>query len=144
MSRGQRRKKTESGRFSGRIDVHKSSDGKVQIESWLEGHLFQEDGAWISFCPALDLTTCADTRQQVLVHTKEAIELFFKSCVQRGTLKAALKNLNWEIQDNKALMDLLDDYERRASLEELHPSVSADPRMGKNRRSWKTNATIAA
>ena len=72
------------------------SKGRIEIKARVSGVLFKEDNMWISYCPDLELSTCGKTRKQALERTKEAVELFFDSCLKRGTLEQALQELNWE------------------------------------------------
>jgi predicted RNase H-like HicB family nuclease len=79
----------------GTLRIHLSSDGRVSIEAKFHGFLFQEADTWVSVCPASDLSTCGATQTQALERTREAIHLFFDSCLAHGKLDQALEELKW-------------------------------------------------
>jgi predicted RNase H-like HicB family nuclease len=81
----------------GILEIRINEDGHTLMSARMSGKLSKKkDGTWIGYCPPLDLYTCGATREEVLKNTQEAIELFFESCIRRGTLEEALKELNWE------------------------------------------------
>ena len=62
---------------------------KVRLRAW-----FRRDGQqWIVWCPALDVMTQSRTRQGALESLREAVELWFESCIEREVLDGALKEL---------------------------------------------------
>lgn len=61
----------------------------VRIQLALETHL---DGrTWVARCAALDLTTQAPTKSDALRGIREAIELWFETCIDRNVLDQALQ-----------------------------------------------------
>jgi predicted RNase H-like HicB family nuclease len=83
--------------LGGRLLIRVNRDGHTLISASISGKLSKKkDGTWIGYCPPLDLYTCGATREEMLKNTQEAIELFFESCIRRGTLDEALRELNWE------------------------------------------------
>jgi len=78
------------------LDIQIDPKGRVSITAYLSGKLFKEGRKWVSYCPSLDLATCGATKAEAMENTKEAIQLFFESCLERGTLKDALKELKWK------------------------------------------------
>ena len=81
----------------GRLEICVNKDGHSLIKALMSGNMSKkEDGTWIGYCPPLDLYTCGATRDEMLKNTQEAIELFFESCIRRGTLDEALSELNWK------------------------------------------------
>lgn len=47
-------------------------------------------GGYFSYCPSLDLCSQGETVKEAKSNIKEAVELFFESCLARGTLHKAL------------------------------------------------------
>ena len=114
------------GKASAKRAVHPAGGAKAATR--LEGRLFREGRQWISHCPALDVATCGDTREEALNNTAEAVVLFFESCIEHGTLEKALKELGWEKTDPKFLEALPQERDR------IHPPVFILDRKANN--SW--------
>ena len=63
----------------------------VKLQPW-----FRRDGRqWLVWCPAIDVMTQASTKKRALESLREAVELWFESCIDRGVLDAALKELGF-------------------------------------------------
>lgn len=58
----------------------------------------KKDGAkrWVAHCPALDVASQGKTREDAKRCLEEAIELWVESCLERGTLEAALREVGFE------------------------------------------------
>jgi predicted RNase H-like HicB family nuclease len=82
-------------RSIGRIEVTTDRDDRLVMKVFLTGELAKEDGQWVAYCAGLDLSTCAATREKALANAAEAIQMWFESCLRRGTLAAALHELGW-------------------------------------------------
>ncbi len=68
----------------------------VQANFQLFG-VVKRDGDWfIANCPPLDLTTQGRTLAQAKANLIEASQLFIASCLERGTLDQALKELGFK------------------------------------------------
>lgn len=61
----------------------------------LRCYVHQEGRFWVSYCPSLDLSSQGDTREEARDAVSEAAQLWFDSCVERGTLAEALAELGW-------------------------------------------------
>ncbi|MBM4395603.1 MAG: type II toxin-antitoxin system HicB family antitoxin [Deltaproteobacteria bacterium] len=62
----------------------------------IEGFVYEErDGTWVAHCPDLDLSSCGSSEEDAYSHMHEAIDLFVRSCIERGTLERALTELGW-------------------------------------------------
>jgi len=83
----------------GKLEVTVHPDGRVEMMAQLTGELFKQNGMWVSFCPTLDLSTCGHTRKEAVANTREAVRAFFSSCLEHGTLNAALAELKWTRED---------------------------------------------
>jgi len=74
----------------------------VQAEFQLFG-VIKRAGRWyIAFCPPLDLTTQGRTEEEAKKNLLEASQLFITSCLERGTLDQALKELGFVPVKGKA------------------------------------------
>ena len=62
----------------------------------LEVHFRPEGDHWLGLCPSLDIGTQAPTYNEAQENLKEAILLFFESCLRRGTLEQVLKESGFE------------------------------------------------
>jgi predicted RNase H-like HicB family nuclease len=67
----------------------------VQAEFKLFGVVKREGDWFIAYCPPLDLTTQGRTKAEAKKNLVEASELFITSCLERGTLDQALKELGF-------------------------------------------------
>jgi len=67
----------------------------VQAKFTLFG-VVKRDGDWyIAHCPPLDITTQGRTLAEAKANLTEASELFITSCLERGTLEQAMKELGF-------------------------------------------------
>jgi predicted RNase H-like HicB family nuclease len=72
-----------------------TAKGIIQAEFKLFGTL-KRSGAWyVAHCPPLDITTQGRTQAEAKENLIEASELFLTSCLERGTLDQALKELGF-------------------------------------------------
>ena len=67
----------------------------VKAEFKLFGVMKREGDWYIAHCPPLDLTTQGRTLAEAKKNLHEASELFIVSCLERGTLDQALKELGF-------------------------------------------------
>ncbi len=70
------------------------------VEISVEVYLFQEDDAWIAYCPALDLSAYADDIDSAEVAFDESLDLVIEETVENGTFEKYLLSLGWQIQNN--------------------------------------------
>jgi len=68
----------------------------------LTGFVAKEGDMWVSYCKELDISSCGDTEEKAQENILEAIQLFFDSCIERGVLDEALRNLGWKCDDEQA------------------------------------------
>jgi predicted RNase H-like HicB family nuclease len=65
----------------------------ARLEFQLFGVVKREGDWFIAHCPPLDVTTQGKSLAQAKKNLGEAAELFLISCIERGTLGQALKEL---------------------------------------------------
>jgi predicted RNase H-like HicB family nuclease len=73
--------------------------GRVKIDVQARFDLYgtmKRDGNWyVAYCPPLDIATQGKTAEQARENLVEAATLFLASCLERGTLDQALKELGF-------------------------------------------------
>jgi predicted RNase H-like HicB family nuclease len=65
----------------------------VRIQLGLFGVVKREGSWYIAHCPSLDVTTQGRTLEEAKKNLIEASELFLISCLERGTLEQAFREL---------------------------------------------------
>jgi predicted RNase H-like HicB family nuclease len=69
--------------------------GLAKVQFQLFG-TFKREGSWVvAHCPPLDITTQGRTISEAKKNLVEASELFIISCLERGTLDLALRELGF-------------------------------------------------
>lgn len=66
-----------------------------KIEAQLTGSIFRENEAWVAYCIELDISSCGESSEEAGRNLHEAVQLFFETCIEQGTLEAALSELGW-------------------------------------------------
>ena len=87
-------------RIGGMLSVTRQGK-KTSVVGTLDGFVFKEGRAWVAYCRSLDLSSCGTSPEAALRAVEEAIGLWIESCIERGTLEAALSELGWVCQDQK-------------------------------------------
>lgn len=59
----------------------------------------QDGDVWAASCLPLDVVTQADSKEQALSSLKEAVELWFESCIERNVLDQALREAGFQAMD---------------------------------------------
>lgn len=69
------------------------------VEIAVRLHCFrrQEATQWVAGCPSLDVYSQAETADGSEAALQEAIELWVESCLERGTLEQALREVGWHL-----------------------------------------------
>lgn len=77
-----------------------SGDSEIKVSIAMELPIeIEEDldeGGYIVSCAPLGLATQGDTQAEASQAIRDAIVSFFESCIARGTLEEALKELGWQ------------------------------------------------
>ena len=63
----------------------------IELRFKVPYEVFMEGGYYISSCPALDVLSQGDTKQEAIDNLEEALGLFLEGCYENGTLEAVLK-----------------------------------------------------
>lgn len=66
------------------------SQSLVTLSVKLEARTRYDGRVWLAWCPPLDVMTQAENEQQALASLREAVELWFESCIARNALDQAL------------------------------------------------------
>ena len=67
----------------------------------LQLQMNQDGRDWVVRCPVIDVTTQARTKGKALECIREAVELWFESCIGRGVLDQALREAGFVREDSK-------------------------------------------
>jgi predicted RNase H-like HicB family nuclease len=67
----------------------------LQLRLELFGTVKRQGDWYVAHCPPLDITTQGRTEREAKQNLQEASELFLTSCLERGTLDQALRELGW-------------------------------------------------
>lgn len=60
-------------------------------------NVFAEDGNYVAYCPALDISSSGKTYDEAADNFKEAFELYVETCLEWGTLEEDLTEHGIEI-----------------------------------------------
>ena len=65
---------------------------RIRVEIDLSVRFYKGSVGCVSCCPALDVYSQGDTKEEALSNLREAVQLFISSCYERGTLADVLKD----------------------------------------------------
>lgn len=82
--------------FTGQFTTSNST-----IHAKLEMYMFQEDGAFVVYCPALDLSAYGDNEEEAKKEFEKTFEIHFEYCINKKTLYEDLKLHGWTIKSKK-------------------------------------------
>ncbi len=82
--------------FEGQLNTNKG-----EVNAKLEMYMFVEDGAYIVYCPALDLSAYGDTEEEARKAFEKTFEMHFSYCLNKKTLFDDLKKHGWIIKSKK-------------------------------------------
>ncbi len=68
----------------------------MDISIKLPVSIFKENGKFIAYTPALDLSTSSNDYEEVKKRFSEAVNIFFEYTTKKGTLEPVLKDLGWK------------------------------------------------
>lgn len=86
------------------------NNGNSKHMAPLEVHFRPEGDLWLGLCPSLDIGTQAPTYDAVQENMKEAILLFFESCLRRGTLEQVLRESGFKPVQIKQVQEYAAEY----------------------------------
>jgi hypothetical protein len=90
------------------------SKGKIFIKVIVQVALFQEEGIWVAYCPALELSSYGDDPGDAREAFEEAMKIFLDETERKGTMERYLLKLGWQLQQkpkpvyNQPKLSLLD------------------------------------
>ncbi len=68
----------------------------MEMRCVLPVSVLKEEGRYVAYTPALDLSTSGESEMQVKQRFGEAVRLFFEELVKMGTLDEVLSELGWK------------------------------------------------
>ncbi len=72
---------------------------KVEFTATLPIKIFKKKKWYVASCPILDVFSQGDTEKIAKKNLSEALSLFFRSCFERGTLDAVLKQCGFSVTE---------------------------------------------
>lgn len=69
----------------------------VQMRFTLPMKLKKRKNWYVASCPVLDVVTQGETKAKAKSNLKEALVLFFETCIEQGTLDTVLKNCGFKM-----------------------------------------------
>ena len=80
------------------LQVGATDSSLVEYRFEIEFYIFrQEDGVYIAYCPALDISTSAATYNDAISSFYEMFQLHIECCVESGTLNEDLLSHGWKV-----------------------------------------------
>jgi predicted RNase H-like HicB family nuclease len=67
----------------------------------------REGDTFIAFCPVLDLSTCGGTYEEADANFKEALDIFFVECAEKGTLEEVLVSCGWKSHKHNSVLEMV-------------------------------------
>lgn len=83
--------------FSGQFQANNNTTIGVKLEMYL----FQEDSAYIVYCPALDLSAYGETAEDAKKEFEKIFEMHMTYCINKKTLYQDLKDHGWNVKSKK-------------------------------------------
>jgi predicted RNase H-like HicB family nuclease len=74
-----------------KVSSRRMKGSTIALKIKLEAATRQEGDVWLAWCLPLDVMTQAKTKDEALQSLKEAVELWFESCISRNVLEKALR-----------------------------------------------------
>jgi predicted RNase H-like HicB family nuclease len=68
---------------------------KFKVKGKIQVLYYKERGVFIAHSPALDLSSCGSTFEEMDKNFEEALEIFLTECDQKGTLADVLATCGW-------------------------------------------------
>lgn len=72
-------------------------------------YVFQDEGLYIAYCPALDITTSGKDFNDAVAQFYENFQLYVECCVEDGTLIDDLIDHGWKLEGVRLTPPSLDD-----------------------------------
>jgi predicted RNase H-like HicB family nuclease len=66
------------------------SESEITLRIHLEIAVKRDGKTWVAWCPPVDVLSQAETKDRAIASLREAVGLWFESCVERGVLDQAL------------------------------------------------------
>src|SRR6185369_1349445 len=78
------------------LEMERDMADLLSLDVRLTCFLQRRGGLWGAGCPALDVHSQGPSETEARRFLEEAVRLWIESCVERGTLEQALRELGWE------------------------------------------------
>ena len=96
-----------------------SNNGK-EVAVAVDVFLAKDGKFWIAYCPALNLSSYGDTKEDAKQAFDEAVHIFIKDTKAKGTLEKVLLGLGWTLQQQPRPIYDPPTYTQNQVREQLH------------------------
>ncbi|MGD1046995.1 MAG: hypothetical protein ABR936_16960, partial [Bacteroidota bacterium] len=76
----------------------RKQQGSIEVE--LEVLISKEGDYFVSYCPALELSSYGNTEKEARKSFDEALDIFVEETSKKGSLEEFLKKIGWTLQQN--------------------------------------------
>ena len=66
----------------------------VELQAFVRRDTFER---WIAVCPEIDVASQGTSADDAMRCLEEAVQLWFESCAERGTIERALQDSNFQL-----------------------------------------------
>lgn len=85
----------------------------------LQFYIFKQEGRYIAYCPALDMTSSGEDLNDAVKQFYEHFQLYVEFCIEEGTLMDDLKAHGWKIDGVKLYQPTFNDLLKKPDFREL-------------------------
>ncbi len=71
---------------------------KKTVSATVTVMLYKQGDFIVAYCPALDLSSYAQSEEEAVVSFKEALDIFLEYCEENGTLEQNLVACGWQLR----------------------------------------------
>jgi predicted RNase H-like HicB family nuclease len=129
------------------VPAHAASPdpSSVSLSVRLNCYLRRDGRKWVAVCPALDVASQGATEAEAQAALKEAIDLWFESCLERETLEAALREVGFRVRSRgEEIPSRADRVTVRRSPRSKVTDLSATAPVAARRRQFEIRSEVPA
>jgi predicted RNase H-like HicB family nuclease len=78
------------------------TDGKT-VKATVQVFIIKEGDYYVSYCPALEVSSYAKSSKDAKKRFEEALDIFFEETIKAGTFEKELLKLGWILPSHKTL-----------------------------------------
>ncbi|MBI1746892.1 MAG: hypothetical protein HYR55_09940 [Acidobacteria bacterium] len=78
------------------MEKKQKKTGKLTTPCSIPVIFIKEQDMVVAYSPVLDLSTCGESFEEARQNFAEALDIFFRECIKKGTLDRVLKSFGWQ------------------------------------------------